>query len=92
MLQIECPWCGPCDEQEFSYGGEALGQRSRDTDAVSDEGRGDSLFLHTNTRGLHAEQWCHSRGCRRWFNVARDSVTYRIQRVYRMGEPRPGFD
>ena len=23
MLQIPCPWCGPRDEIEFSYGGEA---------------------------------------------------------------------
>jgi sarcosine oxidase subunit delta len=23
MLLIECPWCGPRDEIEFSYGGEA---------------------------------------------------------------------
>ena len=21
------------------------------------------------SRGVHAEQWCHAAGCRRWFNV-----------------------
>jgi sarcosine oxidase subunit delta len=41
--------------------------------------------LRTNSRGAHKERWVHSHGCRRWFNVERDTVTYRILRVYQMG-------
>ena len=32
------------------------------------------------------ERWNHARGCRRWFNVARDTVTHRISKIYKMGE------
>jgi len=28
-------------------------------------------------------------GCGQWFNVARDTVTHEIRKVYAMGEPRP---
>jgi heterotetrameric sarcosine oxidase delta subunit len=45
--------------------------------------------MRKNTRGLHREQWNHSSGCRRWFNVERDTVTYRINAVYRMGQNAP---
>jgi sarcosine oxidase subunit delta len=33
----------------------------------------------------------HSAGCRKWFNVLRDTVSYRIEAVYRSGEPRPNL-
>ena len=26
--------------------------------------------------------WNHAQGCRRWFGVVRDTVTYRIERSY----------
>lgn len=89
MLLIECPWCGPRDEEEFAYGGEAHVQRPPDPDAVSDAEWGDYLFFRTNRKGLQYEQWCHSHGCRRWFNVVRDTVSYRIHAVYRIGQPMP---
>ncbi|GAB3684637.1 sarcosine oxidase subunit delta [Salinisphaera aquimarina] len=89
MLQLECPWCGPRDEEEFAYGGEAHILRPAEPDAVSDETWGDYLFFRSNAKGLQSEQWCHSHGCRRWFNVARDTVTYRVHAVYRIGEPVP---
>lgn len=90
MLLIECPWCGPRDEVEFSYGGEAHIVRPQDPAALSDEEWADYLFFRKNTKGLESEQWCHIHGCRRWFNVQRDTVTYKIHSVYRMGEPVPG--
>ena len=90
MLLIDCPWCGPRDEVEFSYGGEAHIVRPKDPDALSDEEWADYLFFRKNIRGLQSEQWCHTHGCRRWFNVQRDTVTYKIHSVYRMGEPAPG--
>ena len=89
MLQIDCPWCGPRAEIEFSCGGEAHIMRPADPGSMSDEAWGDYLFMRANPRGSHREQWYHASGCRRWFNVERDTVTYRIRAVYRMGEQPP---
>ena len=47
------------------------------------------LFYRDNTKGAFAERWLHSTGCRQWFNMLRDTVTYEIQAVYPMGAPRP---
>ncbi len=88
MLQIRCPWCGPREEPEFSYGGEADIPRPVDPNTLSDQQWADYLFMRKNRRGLNLEQWCHSAGCRRWFNVARDTVTYQVLAVYRIGEPK----
>lgn len=90
MLQISCPWCGPREESEFSYGGEAHITRPLDTDALSDAQWGEYLFMRKNPRGLHKEQWMHAFGCRRWFNVERDTLTYQIKSVYKVGETAPG--
>ena len=87
MLSIPCPWCGPRDELEFHYGGQAGVGYPKDPDALSDAEWAEYLFMRTNPRGLHREQWQHSAGCRQWFNVERDTVSYRILRVYRCAEP-----
>lgn len=31
----------------------------------------------------------HSIGCRRWFNVLRDTATHEVLTSYRLDEPRP---
>ena len=90
MFLIHCPWCGPREENEFSYGGEAHIIRPEDPDARSDAEWADYLFLRKNTRGRYLEQWAHSAGCRRWFNVERDTVTNKIFSFSKVGEPRPG--
>ncbi len=51
MLLIECPWCGPREQSEFSYGGEAHIARPADTDALTDAQWGDYLFMRKNPRG-----------------------------------------
>jgi sarcosine oxidase, subunit delta len=78
MLLIECPWCGPRAESEFTCGGEADIARPLETDKLTDEEWGDYLFMRLNPRGEHREQWLHAQGCRRWFKVTRDTVTYAI--------------
>ena len=89
MFLIECPWCGPRSQQEFHCHGEAHIARPKDPDAVSDAEWADYLFNRSNTKGVFYERWVHNHGCRRWFNVARDTVSDRILAVYRMGDKRP---
>jgi len=89
MLLIDCPYCGPRDEIEFRCGGQAHLARPPDPETLTDEEWADYLFLRDNPKGLHAERWVHEAGCRRWFNLLRDTVSHRIVAVYRMGEARP---
>ena len=90
MLYIECPYCGPREETEFSYGGEAHIARPMTPNELSDEEWSQYLFGQTNTSGLYRERWMHSAGCRRWFNAERDTVSYVIKSVYKTGEQPPG--
>jgi len=92
MLWIACPWCGPREETEFSYGGEAHIVRPTNPEAASDAEWADYLFMRKNTQGHHREQWLHSAGCRRWFNVERDTMSYEILSVYKVGEQPPRGD
>ena len=89
MLLITCPYCGQRDESEFACGGEAHIARPLQTDALTDQQWGDYLFMRTNPKGVHFERWNHARGCRRWFNAARHTVTHEIIATYKMGEPPP---
>ena len=90
MLLIECPDCGPRDEVEFRYGGQAGIATPADPDALDDAAWADYLFMRDNPKGPFAERWCHTAGCRRWFNAVRDTLTNEVLAVYRTGEPRPG--
>ena len=88
-MLITCPHCGPRDETEFSCGGEAHIARPLGSEAMNDAEWADYLFMRKNPKGVHYERWNHARGCRRWFNVARHTVTHEILAVYRMGEQPP---
>ena len=89
MLQLKCPWCGPRDETEYHYGGQAHVPYPADPAALSDEEWAQYLFFRDNPKGPFAERWVHSVGCRRWFNVVRDTRTYDVLAVYTTTEPRP---
>ena len=86
MLTIPCPWCGPRPDFEFTPGGEAHLARP-DPDTATDEAWGRYLYVRKNVRGVQRERWYHGHGCRRWFNLKRDTVTHEITAVYPMGEP-----
>ncbi|MEE8507079.1 MAG: sarcosine oxidase subunit delta, partial [Kiloniellales bacterium] len=58
-------------------------------DKLSDEEWADYVFMRANTKGVFLERWMHAHGCRRWFNVARNTATYEILAVYEMGEKPP---
>ncbi|WP_406201032.1 sarcosine oxidase subunit delta family protein [Streptomyces europaeiscabiei] len=92
MLLITCPWCGPRDEAEFHYGGQAHVPYPETPSALTDEEWARYLFFRDNTKGPFAERWSHAAGCRKWFNAVRDTSTNEILAVYRAGEPRPAAE
>lgn len=85
MFQIRCPYCGPRDEPEFRYGGQAHVAYPADPAALSDEDLARFLFVRDNSRGPYAERWNHAAGCRRWFNVVRDTGTHQLIGSYLVG-------
>jgi heterotetrameric sarcosine oxidase delta subunit len=89
MLQLTCPWCGPRDETEYHYGGQAHVPYPENPSDLSDEEWAEYLFFRDNPLGPFAERWSHSVGCRRWFNVVRDTATYEVLAVYTNSDPRP---
>lgn len=89
MLLITCPWCGPRDETEYHYGGQAHVAYPQDPNTLSDEEWAKFLFFRANPKGPFAERWVHSTGCRRWFNVIRNTATYEVLAVYRPGQAPP---
>jgi sarcosine oxidase subunit delta len=78
MLLLTCPYCGPRDETEFSYGGEAGIVRPANSRMLADEEWADYLFMRRNPRGIWVELWSHTAGCRRWLAVERDTYTSRV--------------
>ena len=91
MLIIDCPYCGPRPELEFSYAGQAHVARPDDPSSVDADTWAEYLYLRANTRGVHAERWRHTHGCARFFNALRDTTSDRFLLTYRMGEPRPAL-
>ena len=81
MFIIKCPFCGERDQSEFSSGGEAHIVRPKQPTELTDDEWADYLFMRKNTRGLFLEQWNHSLGCRQWFLVERNTVTYEITEI-----------
>ena len=89
MILINCPYCGERDQSEFSNGGEAHIARPENPETLTDEEWGEYLFIRSNKKGIHYERWTHDHGCRRWFNVMRDTVSDEILATYKMGEEKP---
>lgn len=87
MQLIDCPWCGPREEAEFSYGGEAKVAYPAAPADLDDVAWAHYVFFRANPEGAFAERWMHAVGCRRWFNAIRDTSTYRFLAVAPMGEP-----
>lgn len=86
MLLIQCPWCGPRDETEFRYGGEAHIARPENPEKLTDAEWAEFIFIRSNPKGLFRERWVHAAGCRRWFNAVRHTVTHEITETY-VGRP-----
>ena len=89
MLQINCPWCGVRDEDEFSCGGQSHIIRAPNPATISDQQWSAYLFDRVNPKGISLERWRHTYGCRQWFNLARNTVSHQIVAVYQMTDPVP---
>jgi methylglutamate dehydrogenase subunit B len=79
MLLIRCPFCGPRDEAEFRYKGDADAMRP-----VEEAGRTAFqvyVYERDNPSGWHTEWWLHAAGCRQMLKVVRHTVTHRIHAV-----------
>ncbi len=60
--------------------------RPKRPDRLDDAAWADYLFMRANPKGRHLERWLHAHGCRRWFNLARDTLSHDILAAYRMQE------
>ncbi len=89
MFIIECPWCGKRDQSEFSAHGEAHIVRPTNPEELSEQEWGDYLFFRSNQCGIQSERWVHTHGCRRWFNVVRNTATDEIHSSYQVGQTAP---
>ena len=85
MLNIKCPNCGYRDESEFSCGGEAHIIRPGYEVSLSDKDWAEYLFMRHNPKGNFTERWFHAHGCRKWFNIVRNTVTNEIFEIYPTG-------
>jgi heterotetrameric sarcosine oxidase delta subunit len=86
---LTCPWCGRRDEVEFTWSGEAHGARPESPQQLSDEAWTDYLHVRANPKGVIHERWCHTYGCRQWFNLVRHTVTHEVYVAYRLDEAVP---
>jgi sarcosine oxidase subunit delta len=87
MFLIHCPYCGEHrEEDEFHAVGQAHLPRPLDPDSMTDEEWGNFVYYRKNPRGEHRELWVHAAGCRKFFNVARNTQTYEIYATYKVGE------
>lgn len=84
MLRIPCPYCGVRDHAEFDYAGDATvvyppmaAPEGVDEDAHR-QAWYEAVYLRDDPKGPHRELWRHSRGCRCWIIVERDTVTHEI--------------
>ncbi len=92
MFVIKCPYCGERDQTEFTAKGEAHIVRPKDPDALTEKEWGDYVFFRSNIKGPQYERWVHTHGCRRWFNVMRNTHTDEILAVYKVGEAKPQLE
>ena len=87
MQQFDCPFCGPRDQSEFTYGREVapippLGAPPADWHRY--------VFERDNPCGAHAEWWHHNLGCRQWLVITRDTLTHAVIAIGPARDARAG--
>jgi sarcosine oxidase subunit delta len=76
MFRLTCPHCGPRDDLEFTYGGDATVETpALDAD---EETWFKAVYHRDNPRGPHLEYWHHVAGCRQWIRIRRDTLTHEV--------------
>ncbi|MEO3385789.1 sarcosine oxidase subunit delta [Mesorhizobium sp. CAU 1741] len=79
-MLIACPYCGPRDQAEFTYQGDAT--RKRPDPASTDSAAWEAyVYDRANPAGNHREYWQHAGGCRSHLVVTRDTLTHEISSV-----------
>ena len=78
MQQFTCPFCGPRDQSEFTYGREVAPIPA--LDASRDDWQR-YVFDRDNPCGAHQEWWHHNLGCRQWLVIVRDTLTHAVLEV-----------
>ncbi len=63
---------------EFTYGGDALHERPKDSRETTEAQWIDYVYLRDNPQGPHLEFWHHVYGCRQWLKVKRDTMTHEV--------------
>lgn len=79
-MLINCPHCGPRDQGEFTYQGDATLHRP-DPESSGLAAWNAFVYDRANPAGDHSECWQHSGGCRAHLIIVRDTVTHLIRSV-----------
>ena len=88
MQRFDCPWCGPRDQSEFTYGREVAPIPSLDTSTPAEWFS--YVYERENPAGPHAEWWQHNHGCRQWLVIVRDTVTHEVVSIVAARASRGG--
>ena len=76
-MRLTCPFCGPRDQHEFTYRGDATATRpALDNDTIEDHAA--FVYDRANPDGPHRELWNHTGGCRTHVVVVRNTVTHEV--------------
>lgn len=76
MQIFPCPFCGPRDESEFHFAGEAGNVRPDGRDVPADSWA-DYLHMRDNPKGKTREIWMHVT-CGEFLMMERDTVTHAV--------------
>jgi len=76
MQLFPCPFCGPRDESEFHFAGEAGNLRPDGREVSADRWAG-YLHMRDNPKGATKEIWVHMT-CGEFFAMERDTVTHAV--------------
>src|SRR5438552_1800635 len=87
LALFPCPYCGPRNQIEFTYGGDATLRRPAPN--APESAWVDYVYLRDNPCGPHDELWYHGAGCRSWFKVRRDTRTHQILESATIDPPQP---
>ena len=77
MQLFSCPFCGPRDETEFHFGGEAGKVRPEPAPDIEPDRWSTYLYTNVNPKGPTREIWVHL-ACNEFFLMERDTVTHEV--------------